>query len=202
MKRRDFLSVTSSAVLMWPVGAIAQPGRVRSIAIMNTNAENDPEGQARIVSFRRGLQELGWMEGRNVRIHYRWRAGDPARGRALARELMALAPEVIVANGTPAVAALHQKTSIPAVGAFAQPGGAGLIVLPTALNNLHRTRLISLAAHYRLPAIYPFALYARSGGLASYGVDTIDLYRRLSAAKLLGITIAQSLQLRADEIIR
>ena len=68
MRRREFLFVTSSAVLIWPVVAVAQPDRVRRIAIMNTNAEDDREGQARIVAFRRGLQELGWTEGRNLRI--------------------------------------------------------------------------------------------------------------------------------------
>jgi putative ABC transport system substrate-binding protein len=79
MKRRQFLSITSSAVLTSALAALAQSDRVRRIAIMNTNAENDPEGQARISSFRRSLQDLGWTESRNLRIDYRWGACDPAR---------------------------------------------------------------------------------------------------------------------------
>ena len=119
-----------------------------------------------------------------------------------------------------------------AVGTFAQSAPAGLIVLPTAINNLHRDRIIAAAGRYRLPAMYPFALYARSGGLASYGVDTVDLFRRsasyvdrilkgekpadlpvqaptkyelvinLRTAKALGIAVPQSLQVQADELIR
>ena len=280
------------------------------------------------MAFRRSLQEAGWSESHNLRIDYRWGAGDPARARALAAELIKLAPDVIVANGSPALSALHQRTSIPvvfvvvvdpvgagfvrslahpggtvtgfssfepeiggkwlellknftpglervagildpafhgfariwraieslgpglgletrslefrnpgdhiesAIGEFAQLTGAGVIVLPTAINNLHRTRIISAAARHRLPAVYPFSLYARSGGLASYGIDTVDLYRRcaryvdrilrgerpanlpvqaptkyelvinLSTAKALGITIPSSVQLQADEIIQ
>jgi putative ABC transport system substrate-binding protein len=65
-----------------------------------------------------------------------------------------------------------------AVGTFARSGGGGLIVLPTSINNLHRSRLVSVAARQRLPTVYPFALYARSGGLMSYGIDTVELYRR------------------------
>ncbi len=65
-----------------------------------------------------------------------------------------------------------------AVGAFAQSTGGGLIVLPTAINNLHRERIISLAASHRLPAVYPYPHYTTSGGLMSYGIDTLDVFRR------------------------
>ena len=118
-----------------------------------------------------------------------------------------------------------------AVGAFAQSAGGGLIVLPTAINNLHRERIISLAASHRLPAVYPFPPYTTSGGLISYGIDTVDVFRRsasyvdrilrgekpgnlpvqaptkyelvinLKAAKSLGLTIPPSLLARADEVI-
>ena len=311
-----------------PLAAAAQPpDRTRRIAVMNAGAENDSEGQARIAALRRGLQDLGWTEGRNLLIDYRWGAGEPARARAFASELLNLRPEVIVANGTTAVSALHQATNVPvvfvvvvdpvgagfvkslarpggnitgfstfepeiggkwlellteitpglkrvaaildpgfrafsalgraieslsprfsldvtslvfrhpsddiesAVGAFARSGGGGLIVLPTSINNLHRSRLVSVAARQRLPTIYPFALYARSGGLMSYGIDTVDLYRRsasyvdrilkgekpadlpvqaptkyelvinLTTAKALGLTVPSSVLARADQII-
>jgi putative ABC transport system substrate-binding protein len=311
-----------------PLAATAQvPDATRRIAVMNAGAENDSEGQARIAAFRRGLQDLGWTEGRNLRIDYRWGAGEPARARAFASELVNLRPDVIVANGTTAVSALRRATDVPvvfvvvvdpvgagfvkslarpggsitgfstfepeiagkwlelltkvtpglkrvaaildpgfrafsalgraieslsprfgldatslvfqhpsddvevAVGAFARSGGGGLIVLPTSINNLHRSRLVSLAAHHRLPAVYPFALYARSGGLMSYGIDTVDLYRRsasyvdrilkgekpadlpvqaptkyelvinLRTAKTLGLTVPPSVLARADQIL-
>jgi putative ABC transport system substrate-binding protein len=328
MRRRQFFSIAAGAALASPFGVLAQSDRARRIAIMNTTAENDPEGQARISSFRQGLQDLGWTETRNLRIDYRWGAGDPVRAQAIANDLLTLRPELIVANGSAALSALHERTSIPivfvvvvdpvgggfvrslarpggtvtgfstfepeiggkwlemlmkirpglrrvagvldpdfrgfarvwnaveslgpkhdvevstlafrnpgddiesAVGTFAQSAPAGLIVLPTAINNLHRDRIIAAAGRHRLPAIYPFALYARSGGLASYGVDTVDLFRRsasyvdrilkgekpadlpvqaptkyelvinLRTAKALGITVPQSLQVQADELIR
>ena len=95
---------------------------------MNTTAENDPEGQARISSFRRGLQDLGWTESRNLRIDYRWGAGDPARAQAIADELLTLRPELIVANGSAALSALHQKTSIPVVFVVVvDPVGGGFV---------------------------------------------------------------------------
>jgi len=316
------------SVRIVPLAAAAQPAdHTRRIAVMNAGAEKDSEGQARIAAFRQGLQDLGWTEGRNLLIDYRWGAGDPARARAFASELVNLRPEVIVANGTTAVAALRRATNVPvvfvvvvdpvgagfveslarpggnitgfstfepeiagkwlelltelrpglrrvaaildpsfrgfsalgrtidslgprfgldvtslafrhpsddiesAVLAFARSGGGGLIVLPTSINNLHRSRLVSVAARQRLPAVYPFSLYARSGGLMSYGIDTVDLYRRsasyvdrilkgekpadlpvqaptkyelvinLATAKALGLTVPSSVLVRADQII-
>ena len=329
MKRRKFLSLISSAVVTWPLAAREQqPDRMRRVGVMIVNGESDPEGQARAAAFRRGLQERGWTEGRNLRIDYRWGAGEPARARAFASEFVALAPDVIVANGTPGLAALHQATSsIPivlvlvvdpvgagfvqslarpggnitgfssfepeiggkwlellkeiapglsrvagildpgfrgfaavwraienlgpkfglkvtsvafrnptddieaAVGTFAQSPGGGLIVLPTAINNVHRDRIISLAARHRLPAVYPFPQYATSGGLMSYGVDTVDVFQRgasyvdrilkgerpadlpvqaptkydliinLKTAKALGLDVPWFLQQRANKVI-
>jgi ABC-type uncharacterized transport system substrate-binding protein len=292
------------------------------------NAESDPEGQTRIAAFRQGLAVLGWIEGRNLQFDYRWGASEPARAQRLAKELVASAPDAILANGTPALAALHRATrSIPVVfvvvtdpvGAgyvrsLARPGGnitgfstfepeiggkwlellkeiaptlrragaildpgfqgfaavwqaieslaprfglqatklvfrdaaddiasaiaefareprGGLIVFPTAINNLSRDRIFSLAARYRLPAVYPFRHYATGGGLMSYGFDTPDLFRRaapyidrilkggkptdlpvqaptkfelvinLKTAKALGLTVPRSLLGGADEVI-
>jgi len=329
MKRREFITLLGGATACWPLAARAQqPDRVRRVGVMIANAESDPEGQERVTAFRRGLQELGWVEGRKLRIDYRWATGEPNRARALARELVTLEPDVILANGTPALSALQKATSnIPVVfavvvdpvgagfvqslarpggnitgfssfqpeiggkwlellkaimpglsrvavisdpafrgfagvlfeiesigprigleitnivfrnpddniespfGAFAQSVGGGLIVVPTAINKIHRNRIISLAARHRLPAIYPFSVYVASGGLLSYGIDTNDLLKRsasyvdrilkgekpadlpvqapikyelvinLKTAKTLGLTVLPPLLARADEII-
>ena len=329
MKRREFITLLGGAAASWPIAARAQqPDRVRRIGVMIANAENEPEGQDRVAAFRRGLQELGWVEGRNLRVDYRWATGEPNRARALARELVNLEPDVILANGTPALSALHKVTSnIPVVfavvvdpvgagfvrslarpggnvtgfssfqpeiggkwlellkaimpglsrvavisdpafrgfagvlleiesigprvgleitnivfrnpnddiespiAAFAQSFGGGLIVVPTAINKIHRNRIISLAARHHLPAIYPFSVYVASGGLLSYGIETDDLLRRsasyvdrilkgekpaelpvqapikyelainLKTAKTLGLTVPPPLLARADEVI-
>jgi putative ABC transport system substrate-binding protein len=96
---------------------------------MGGRGEADPEGQARFATIRKGLQELGWDEGRNLQLELRWAAGDMARIDAYAAELVRAAPEVILANSTPAVAALAKVTrSIPIV--FAQivdPVGLGYV---------------------------------------------------------------------------
>ena len=130
MRRRKFLTLLGGTAAAWPLPASAQqPDRVRRIGVMMLNAERDPEGQARISAFRRSFQELGWEEGRNVRIDYRWGVGDPDRARIAAGELVALAPHVILANGTPAVAALQPATSlIPIVFVVVtDPVGAGFV---------------------------------------------------------------------------
>lgn len=327
MIRREFITLVGGAAA-WPFSARAQQsGGMRRIALMIAPAEDDPEGQARVAAFRKVLQSLGWTEGRNLQIDYRWGAG-PDRSTSYASELVKLAPEVIVANGTPAVSALHQATrSIPvvfvvvvdpvgagyvhnlarpggnitgfstfepemgtkwlellkeaspnlrrvaviwdpgfkgflalwraiesaairfgveaasvpfhdgrddiqsAIAKVAQETGGGLIVLPTTLNHTYRERIFSLAARYRLPAIYPFRHYASDGGLMAYGFDNNDLFRRsalyvdrilrgespgnlpvqaptkfeltinLRTARATEITIPESFLLRADALI-
>jgi putative ABC transport system substrate-binding protein len=99
------------------------------IGVLMTPAENDPESQARIAAFQQGLAELGWKDGQNVRIEYRWSASSAELIKQYADELVALAPDVILANGTPAVRALKKITStIPVVCALVQdPVGLGLV---------------------------------------------------------------------------
>ena len=129
MRRREFIGLFGGAAA-WPLAARAQqPEHMHRIGVMIVNAENDPEGQARIAVFRRGLQELGWMEGRNLLIDHRWGVGEFARARAFARELASFAPDVIVVNGTPGLAALHDATSsIPVVFVMVvDPVGAGYV---------------------------------------------------------------------------
>jgi putative ABC transport system substrate-binding protein len=329
LRRRQFISLLGSAAAAWPLGVRAQQGvPVRRIGVLMAYAEGDPEAQARIGAVRQGLKELGWTEGHNIQVETRWGTGDPDRAQTSATELISLAPDVIVAHGTPALGALHQATrTIPvvfvsvidpvgagyvqslavpggnitgfstfepeiggkwlellkeiapsltrvavildpdfkgfagvwgaienmaprfglevknlrfqaptddletAVATFAQESRGGLIVIPTALNAVQRDRIISSAARGGLPAMYAFRFYATDGGLMSYGIDTVDLFRRsasyvdrilkgekpadlpvqaptkfemvinLKTAKALAIDVPPTLIARADEVI-
>ena len=130
MKRRDFIALLGGAAA-WPLAARAQqPGeRVRRVGVLMSMAADDPEGQPRITALAQGMREMGWAVGRNLQIDYRWAAGDPDRIRKYAAELVALAPDVILANSTPLVAALQQATpAVPIVFVgVADPVGAGLV---------------------------------------------------------------------------
>jgi putative ABC transport system substrate-binding protein len=313
----------------WPLAARAQqPERMRRIGVLIDLAENDPEGEARIAAFLQGLAQLGWTDGRNVRIDTRWGAGDADRTRRYAAELVALAPDVIVSTGTPSLGPLLQVTrTVPivfilvvdpvgggfvdslaqpggnatgfilfeygmsakwlellkqvtpnvtrvgvlrdpavssgtaqfgaiqsvapslgaevspitlrdspeierAVAAFARSANGGLIVTASALANVHRDLIITLAARHKLPAVYSGRFFVIGGGLMSYGPDRIDQSRRaagyvdrilkgekpadlpvqaptkyelvinLKTAKALGIEMPPTLLARADEVIQ
>jgi putative ABC transport system substrate-binding protein len=273
--RRKFLATLGGAAAAWPLVARAQQGeRVRRIGVLMVLAENDPEAQRRIAIIQKGLQEFGWIDGRNIRIDFRWTAGDSDRLRTHAKELVGLSPDVILSGSTAALAALHRETrTVPIVFAqvtdpvgagfvasLAHPGGnitgfanyevgigvkwlellkqiapdvsrveiiydpanplaaelirsidtgapslavqvsssairnsadierainaladqrnGGLVVFATPLTGVHRDVIIGLAARHRLPAVYGFRYFVESGGLASYGIDNNDLYRR------------------------
>jgi ABC-type uncharacterized transport system substrate-binding protein len=293
---------------------------------MNLTAD-DPESPARLAAFAQGLADLGWTIGRNLRIDYRWAAGDPERIRRDADELVALAPDLILSSGTPTVAALQKATrSVPIVFAqvvdpvgngfvetLARPGGnitgfsvfeygisgkwlellkeiapsvtraailrdlalasgsgqfgalqsvapslgvelspvgvgdagameravvafarspnGGLIVTASTLAVIHRELITRLAAEHRLPAVYHSSYYTTSGGLISYGPNSIDPFRRaasyvdrilkgekpadlpvqaptryelvinLKTAKALGLEVPATVLARADEVI-
>jgi ABC-type uncharacterized transport system substrate-binding protein len=129
LRRRDFITLLGGAAA-WPLAARAQqPERMRRIGVLIPYAADDPEGQARIAAFLQGLQQLGWTEGRNVRIDYRWSAGDADRARRYAAELVALAPDVILASGTSTVGPLLQATrTVPIVfPVIGDPVGAGFV---------------------------------------------------------------------------
>ena len=273
MKRREFITLLGSAAT-WPIAAHAQQQGVRRISIMMNLAADDPEGQARIAAFLQGLQETGWVVGRNAQIDIRWGMGDPERIRKNVTELVALTPDAIFATTFPIVVALQQATRTvpivfaglfdpvgaglvtslarpggnttgfasfeyslsikwlellkqvaprvtrvavlrdsltpvgigqlaaiqgvapsfgveltpivvrdageiePAVAAFARSPDDGLIVTIGTLTDAHRDVIGKLAARLRLPAVYPFPFFVRSGGLISYGTDIIDSYRR------------------------
>jgi putative ABC transport system substrate-binding protein len=130
VKRREFITLLGGAAAAWPLAASAQQGeRMRRIGVLMHLPENDPETQGRMRAFLQGLQQLGWTEGRNLRIDYRFGAADVDRARRYAAELIALEPEVIQASGTGPMAAVQQATrTVPIV--FAQvpdPVNAGFV---------------------------------------------------------------------------
>ena len=128
VRRRDFLFTLGGAAATWPLAARAQqPERMRCVGALMNLAADDPESQRRMTAFVQGLQELGWTDGRNVRIETRWGASDPERNRRYAAELVTLAPDVILAAGTPVLVALQRESrSIPIVFAsIVDPVGAG-----------------------------------------------------------------------------
>jgi putative ABC transport system substrate-binding protein len=327
MRRREFIAGLAGTAA-WPLAARAQQAdRVRRIGVLMPLDENDPVAKARISAFTQALADLGWADGRNVRMDLRWGRGDANRIRALAQELVGFQPDVIVTGGVPAAVAVQRETrTIPIVfvdggdpvasgmvsrldrpggnitgfanleatlggkwfellseivpglkraaimfnpdtapasaympsletaarslkvepvtapvrsdveieGAIrdlrSEPGG-GLVVMPDIFTTVHRSSIISAAARNNVPAVYPQSYYARDGGLLSYGVEQVDISRRvasyvdrilrgakpgdlpvqfptkfemafnLKTAKALGLTVPQSILLRADEVI-
>jgi len=329
MRRRDFVTlIAGGTAATWPLRARAQQGeRVRRIGVLNPASANDPVWQARIGAFQQELALLGWSIGRNVRIDIRWATTDATEIRKQATELVALAPEVILAAGDSTVPPLLQLThSVPIVfpvvvdpvgagyvDSLARPGGnvtgfmtfeygqsgkwvellkeiaptvtrvavlrdlnntatvaqlgaiqavgpslglevipinmreaaeieqsvktfanspnGGLVVAASGAAIRYRDLIVTLAAKYKLPGVYPYRFFVTAGGLAAYGADLIDNYRRaagyvdrilkgekaadlpvqaptkyetvinLKAAKALGLAVPQSLIARADEVI-
>jgi putative ABC transport system substrate-binding protein len=115
VRRRAFITLIGGAA-SWPLAARAQGDQTRHIGVLMNLAQEDAEGQARIRGFVEGLQQLGWSDGRNARIDARWGAGDAARIRRYAAELVALNPDVILASASPVVGALQQVThTVPIV---------------------------------------------------------------------------------------
>jgi putative ABC transport system substrate-binding protein len=328
MRRREFVTILGG-LAFWPLEASAQSsGPIQQIGVLMAPAEHDAEIQPRLKAFREHLQELGWIEGRSIRIEPRWAGGNPDRMRQFAKELVALRPSlIVVGTSRPASLLRLETTTIPivfiavsdpvAIGLVAsvpRPGGnatgfvdseppmagkwvellktiapnvgrvallfnpdtsltsdsflqsfeaaarsfaiepiaaparnaaeievivaslghqpnGGLVVMADVFTTLHRDKIIALAAKHRLPAIYPSRYYVINGGLISYGVDIVDLWRRaavyvdrilrgadpgdlpvqaptkfdltinLSAAAALGLTPPAPLLGLADEVI-
>jgi putative tryptophan/tyrosine transport system substrate-binding protein len=334
MKRREFISLlggAATALVAWPAGGSAEHAdRLRRIGVLLGWTVGAPQSGPFLAAFAKALQELGWAEGRNIQIDYRWAGGDADRMQTLAKELVNLHPDLIVAHSTPVVAALQRETkTLPIVfvtvsdpvgsgfvASLPRPGGnmtgfinfesslggkwvellkeiaprvarAGLIFNPDtaphadyylrpfeaaarsyavepvagvvrssedieqvvanlgaradggfavmpdifAAEQKNLDQIISLAARYRVPAIYPYRHMATTGGLISYGIDNGDLWRRapayvdrvlkganpgdlpvqlptkfelvinLKTAKALGLTVPQTLLVAADEVI-
>ena len=130
MKRRAFISLLGGAAATWPLAARAQQAeRVRRIGALMNLAADDPESQRRVTAFVQGLQQFGWTDGRNVRIDYLWGAGDFERIHKYAAELVALAPDVILAPSAIVLAQVRRATrTVPIV--FVQvidPVGGGFV---------------------------------------------------------------------------
>ena len=198
MKRREFLGVLGGAA-SWPLAARAQQSdRVRRIGVLMGYAESDAEGQAYVAIFREELQKLGWAEGRNFQIDIRWATSDPEAVQRLAKELVALQPDVILSPTTPTTAALLQQTrTIPIIFAivsdpvgsgfiasFAKPGGnvTGFIILEPTLAGKWLELLKEIApriARVALlfnPATAPYAEYYLNpfkAAAASFAVEAI-----------------------------
>ncbi len=326
MRRRDFIALFSGAVT-WPLVAQAQQVEGRRIGVLMNFPSEDTEGQRRIAAFLPALQKFGWTQGSNIRIDVRWVGDDVNLTRRCAEELVALAPDVLLASGSTTVAAFQRvTTSVPIIFAnIADPVGAGfvrslrrpggnttgfiafeyniggkwlellkrlapqttrvavlrdptvaasiglfaviqsaasspgfelsvidsrdaneierelatfgrepngaIITTATASAVTHRKLIIALLRRYRLPDIYAFRYYPADGGLASYGPDPVETYKRaaeyvdrvlkgakpselpvqaptkyelvlnLRAAKAMGLEIPTSMLATADEVI-
>jgi ABC-type uncharacterized transport system substrate-binding protein len=130
LKRREFITLLGGAAAAWPLAASAQqPERLRRVGVLMNLAPDDPESPVRLAAFLQGMQQLGWTDGRNVRIYTRWGADDADRSRRYAAELVALAPDVILASGSPAVGQLLQATrTVPIVFVVVvDPVGSGFV---------------------------------------------------------------------------
>jgi putative ABC transport system substrate-binding protein len=137
MRRREFITLLGGAAAVWPLAARAQGEQVRRIGILTVFSKDDPEGQRRVAALQQRLQELGWADGRNVHIEFRWAGGDPDRARFYAGELVGMKPDVILVNHALVLPLMRQETgTIPIVfvqvpdpvadgivASLAQPGG-------------------------------------------------------------------------------
>jgi putative ABC transport system substrate-binding protein len=129
LNRREFITLLAGTAA-WTLAARAQqPERMRRIGVLMTLAADDPFGQAQVAAFQQALQQLGWSDGRNVQIDIRWDESDAERARRYAQELVALAPDIFVANGTLSTTALQNVTrTLPIVFAVvSDPVGAGFV---------------------------------------------------------------------------
>jgi putative ABC transport system substrate-binding protein len=149
MRRREFITLIGGAAA-WPLAARAQQGApMRRVGVLMPYPEGDAEGQASVAALQRGLQDLGWTEGRNIRFDIRWAGGNPDKARAFAKELIGMTPDVIVPSSNQITSILQQETrTIPIVfvlvgdpvgsgyvASMAQPGGnlTGFAVLENAI---------------------------------------------------------------------
>jgi ABC-type uncharacterized transport system substrate-binding protein len=229
VRRREFISLLGGAAA-WPLAARAQQGeRMRRIGVL-MNATEDSDQQANLAAFTQALQQMGWTEGRNVQIETRWAGGSAPEIRRHAGELVALAPDVILATGT--AANLRDAGEIErGVTKFAAATNGGLIVTASALSVVNGALITALAARHKLPTVYYRRYFVTTGGLVSYGYDAVAQFRgaasyvdrilkgekpsnlpvqaptkyelvlNLKTAKALGLEVPATVLARADEVI-
>ena len=156
MRRREFITVLGGAAT-WPLaGHAQQPERVRRVGVLIAFPENDPVAQASVTAFAQALGRFGWVEGKNIRIDYRFAAGDPTLFKTYAAELVGLSPDAILASTAPAVAALRQQTrTIPIVFVIVpDPVGQGFVQsLARPGGNITGFSLLRRAADGKMAAI-------------------------------------------------
>jgi putative ABC transport system substrate-binding protein len=187
MKRRAFITLLGGAAA-WPIAARAQPaGGMRRVGVLAALAEDDPQMQAQLAGFRQGLERLGWPEGRNVRIDYRFAHANVDQHQTLAKDLVALQPDVILAHLTPVAAALRRETrAIPIVfvgvsdpigsgfvASLARPGGnlTGLLLYEESITGKWLAMLKEIAPRM-----------ARAAFVASPKTPTYDYFLRAAEA--------------------
>jgi len=130
MRRREFITLLAGTAATWPLTTRAQQSdRLRRIGVMISLAENDPEAKLNATALREGLQQLGWIEGRNIRTDYRWGVSDPERARSAVKELVALSPDVVMPATTQMLAAVKEGAgSVPVVFVnISDPVGTGFV---------------------------------------------------------------------------
>jgi putative ABC transport system substrate-binding protein len=197
MRRREFIAGLGSAVA-WPLNARAQQGeRVRRIGVIGLGNENDPFAKLQLSTLTQALADLGWTDGRNVRMDLRWYGDDSNRTRALAQELVGLQPDVILTGGTPATAALQRETrTIPIVfvnvsdpvvsgivAALNQPGGniTGFALYETPLGGKWLELLSEIAPGLKQAAIIfnpdsaPVSVYIPSFEMAARSLKVVPI---------------------------
>jgi ABC-type uncharacterized transport system substrate-binding protein len=129
MKRRTFMSLLGGAAFVPMAARAQQPDRMRRVGVLMGYPENDPQAQANVAALRKGLNDAGWVEGRNIRIDFRWAGGDADKARTLAKELIATTPDVMVTSTNQVTRTVQQETrTIPIVFAFVgDPVGSGFV---------------------------------------------------------------------------
>ena len=131
MRRREFITLLGGAAAAWPLAVHAeQDDRMRRISVLVNGAAADLDAQANVAVFLKALQQLGWIDGRNVRFEYRWGAGSADNIRKYAAELVALAPDIILATGTAGMRPLLQATRTVPIVSLIRSAPASLIVWP------------------------------------------------------------------------
>ena len=194
MKRREFITLLGGVAAAWPVAARAQQGeRMRRIGVLAAGTESDPIVQARLALFRQELEKLGWIERQNVRIDYRFAHASAEQGQVLAKELVALRPDVILAHTTPMAAALQRESrAIPIVfvevsdpinsgfvASLARPGGnlTGLLLYEEGITGKWLAMLKEIAPHLVRAALVagpkttPYNYFLRTGQAAARSLE-------------------------------